>query len=84
MPRKSERRRQHCPRCGQVPTVHPAACCPVPPEVTARLLAFKRAHGIRWKAALCELWMQGRDWNDSELRRARNLLGPSGLYKLEL
>ena len=26
--------------------------------------------------------MQGQDWNDSELRRARNLIGPSGLYRI--
>ena len=80
---KSERRSRHCPHCGQW-TEHSPAGCPVPPEVTNRLLAFKRAHGVRWKAALCELWMQGQDWNDSELRRARNLIGPSGLYKITL
>lgn len=80
MPRKSEL----CPGCGHARTDHPVAGCPVPPEVTARLRVFKREHGARWKAALCELWMQGQDWDDSELRRARNLIGPSGLYKLKL
>jgi hypothetical protein len=84
MPRKSERSSRLCPRCGQAPTAHTAAACRVPPEVTARLLAFKRAHGVRWKSELCELWLQGRDWNDSELRRARNLIGASDLYKIKL
>ena len=81
---QSERRAQRCPRYGQAPTDHDGAGCPVRPEVTERLVAFKRAHGVRWKAALCELWMQGQDWNDSELRRARNLIGPSGLYRIAL
>ena len=79
MPRKT----QYCPRCGLAPTDHPATC-PVPPEVTARLIVFKKAHGVRWKAALCEVWMQGQDWNDCEFRRARNIIGPSRLYKIEL
>jgi len=84
MPIKSERRPRHCPRCGSAPNDHPGARYPVPPEVTARLMAFKRAHGVRWKSALCELWLQGQAWNDSELRRARNLIGPSGLYRIKL
>jgi hypothetical protein len=84
MPRKSERSTRHFPHGEQAPTAHPGAGCPVPPEVTERLMAFKRAHGVRWKAALCELWMQGQDWNDSELRRARNLIGPTGLYTIKL
>jgi hypothetical protein len=84
MPRKTEPSTRHCPRCGQPPMAHPAASCPVPPEVTARLVAFKMAHGVRWKALLSELWSQGQDWNDSELRRARNLIGPSQLYMIKL
>ncbi len=67
----------------QVVPDNAAACCPVPPEVTAGLLTFRRAHGVRWKSALCELWMQGQDWNDSELRRAGKLIGLSTLSILD-
>ena len=48
---QSERRAKRCPRYGQAPTDHDGAGCPVRPEVTERLVAFKRAHGVRWKAA---------------------------------
>ena len=71
MPNKSERRTQRCPCCGARPTVRPIVRCPVPPEVTERLVAFKRAHGVRWKAALCELWLQGQD--GKRLRAAARL-----------
>jgi hypothetical protein len=47
MPREGD----ECPRCGQEPTAHPAAGCPVPREVIARLLAFKRALEPRGRLA---------------------------------
>jgi hypothetical protein len=33
---------------------------------------------------LCELWFQGKDADDCELRQARNMIGPTALYKLKI
>jgi hypothetical protein len=77
---------QLCPTCGEMRGNHPRGLyeCPVPEAVIAALRAFRDKHGPRWKAKLCELWMQGEDADDTLLRQARNMIGPRRLYKLAL
>jgi len=54
----------------------------LPRDVLDALRQYRAAVGRNWKAALRELWLQGLD--EGALRRARNILGPSGLSKLKL
>jgi hypothetical protein len=78
---------QLCPTCGHRRSEHPPRdghACPVPQRVLERLQSFKAEHGNRWKSMLCELWFHGKDADDCELRQARNMIGPTGLYKLKL
>ena len=56
----------------------------LPRDVVEALLAFRREHGRRWKAALREVWLQGRDEGIPALRRARNMVGPSDLDHVRL
>jgi hypothetical protein len=53
-----------------------------PPEILAALRSYKELHGRRWKSILLHLWESGQD--EGVLRRARNIVGPSGLDKLAL
>lgn len=46
------------------------------------LRAFAAAHGRCWKSHLRRLWSSGRDVG--ELRRLRNVLGPSGLARISV
>lgn len=76
---------QLCPTCGVMRIHHPHNAiydCPVPKEVTAALLAFKVANGLRWKSKLRSLWNSGND--EGLLRQARNMIGPSRLDKIKL
>ena len=76
---------QLCPTCGCMRVHHPGAAhydCPVPNEVIPALTEFKRAHGLRWKAALRNLWLTGRD--EGALRQARNMIGPNRIDKIRL
>jgi hypothetical protein len=78
---------QSCPTCGRRRSEHrPRGVddCPVPQAVIERLWEFKAEHGKRWKSVLCELWFQGKDADDCELRQARNMIGPTALYKLKI
>jgi hypothetical protein len=80
-------RAQTCPTCGRHPEEHlPPGVhdCPIPRSVIERLRSFRAEHGKRWKSILCELWFQGGDWNDCELRQARNMISPTALSKLKL
>jgi hypothetical protein len=78
---------QLCPTCGHLRSAHQPRddqACPVPHSVLERLRSFKADHGTRWKSVLCELWFQGQDANDCELRHARNMIGPTGVYRLKI
>jgi hypothetical protein len=55
--------------------------CPIDAEVRLAIASFAASHGRRWKSALRDLWSSGRD-ADPNLRRARNLIGPSGLDRI--
>lgn len=58
----------------------------MPDHPTARaLLAFRSAHGRRWKAKLLFLWSTGRDVEEADgacLRQLRNQAGPAWLGRL--
>ncbi|MDK4807870.1 MAG: hypothetical protein OC190_15165 [Novosphingobium aromaticivorans] len=58
----------------------------MPDHPTARaLLAFRAAHGRRWKAKLLFLWSTGRDVEEANgacLRQLRNQAGPAWLGQL--
>ena len=58
----------------------------MPDHSTARaLLAFRAAHGRRWKAKLLFLWSTGRDVEEANgacLRQLRNQGGPAWLGQL--
>ncbi|NIJ15355.1 hypothetical protein [Sphingobium vermicomposti] len=58
----------------------------MPDHPTARaLLAFRAAHGRRWKAKLLFLWSNGRDVEEADgacLRQLRNQAGPAWLGRL--
>lgn len=84
MPSNTKRKSSLYPSCGGTSTDHPVAACPLPPEVTARLKTFSLCHGRVWKSRLCDLWVRGEDSRDPSLRQARNLIGPSRLYKIKL
>lgn len=56
----------------------------IPWDVLAELHKFRAINGRCWKSRLCLLWEQGRDVDNPLLRQARNMLGPSGLYKIDL
>jgi hypothetical protein len=53
-------------------------------EVMDTLREFARREGRCWKFRLRRIWENGEDADDPALRRARNLIGPSGLFKLKL
>lgn len=55
----------------------------IPAEVMDRLREFARTYGRRWRAELRGQWLRGLDADDPPLRRARNLIGPSGLDRLK-
>jgi hypothetical protein len=46
------------------------------------LRQFAKANGRNWRAKLSALWLSGKD--DAGLRLARNIFGPSGIYKIQL
>ncbi len=76
-------RQRLCPGCAQYcPCDAAGRVCPVDDEMRAALSAFKAENGLRWKAALRELWLQGKD--DGALRRVRNVVGPSRLDKIKV
>jgi hypothetical protein len=82
--RQRNRAAQLCPTCGHRRSHHRPRDgheCPVPKEVIERLRAFRAEHGKNWKASLLKLWTSGRD--DGQLRQARNMIGPTALYKLK-
>jgi len=54
----------------------------IPKDVKAALKKFKAKHGRTWKSQLSEAWLVGDDQMDQALRQARNVFGPSGLYRL--
>ena len=59
-------------------------CCGLTVEQERVLAAFRRAQGRRWKAALNELWVSGRDVlrpDGAVLRGIRNTLGPRWLQR---
>lgn len=54
------------------------------PEHRARIEAFKRNHGFRWKHWLWTFWMDGTDESKPDghlLRQIRNEHGPEWLNK---
>jgi hypothetical protein len=60
--------------------------CPVPKEVTEALRQFKQIYGTRWKSILTNMWTNGTEkasgLDEGLLRQARNMIGPSRLYKV--
>lgn len=67
-----------CPRCGHA---HPGTCG-VDDDMLETLRRFARAEGRCWKSRLVDLWSRGADADKPLLRRLRNVIGPSGLYRL--
>lgn len=51
----------------------------IPDDQWQELLDYAREHGWTWKAHLCDSWLASET-----LRWARNIIGPSGLYKIDL
>lgn len=49
-------------------------------DVKGAVAKFAAEHGRTWKAALRELWLQGKD--EGLLRQARNSIGPRQLDKI--
>jgi hypothetical protein len=43
---------------------------------------FAHANGRNWKSKLSAFWARGEDVNLTGLRLARNIFGPSGIYKM--
>ena len=80
----SDFRHTLCPTCGKPRMLHVRGpnVCSVPPEVTERLRQFSAENGKRWKSILSRLWLRGED--EGLLRQARNMIGPSGIYKIKL
>ena len=56
--------------------------CPVPDAVIAALKEWRRQNGKAWKSKLSSFWLSGKD--EGALRNARNMIGPSGIYKIDL
>lgn len=75
---------QLCPRCGKQRVHHVAGlyACPVPANVYAAVKAFALANGKQWRSKLLKLWEDGGE--TEELRAARNMIGPSRLYKISV
>lgn len=75
---------QLCPTCGRMRVHHRAGLytCPVPPAVTEALRAFAAGHGPRWKSKLCAMWERAD--GSPELIQARNMIGPTRLYKIKV
>lgn len=57
--------------------------CPVPRTVTVALRVFATENGIRWKTKLIKAWGDGAVLSE-ELLKARELIGPLRLYKLDI
>ncbi len=76
---------QLCPTCGRMRVFHTHGYyhCPTPVEVIDALRAWRREHGSRWKSTLCDAWTRGDDLGQW-LQQARNIIGPTRLYKLDL
>jgi hypothetical protein len=69
------------------PRCEPYRRAPVPlpaDDVLGALREFARTHGRCWKSKLRRLWETGQDAHCSGLRRARNVIGPSGLDNIKL
>jgi hypothetical protein len=60
------------------------AMAEIPAEVMDRLREFARTYGRRWRAELRGWWVRGSDADDPLLRRARNIIGPSGLDRIKI
>ena len=65
-------------------TTKPAPLPEIPADVLSRLRDFRQQHGPQWRSKLRLVWLAGRDGNDHLLRQARNLIGPSGLDRINL
>ena len=56
-------------------------------EQQAVVLAYAAKHGRKWKAALADAWMTGRDASQPDgwaLRQVRNQFGPKWLAAVSL
>ena len=79
-----------CPRCAQhCPCHYAGRVCPITDEIRAALKAYAVENGPRWKAKLCAEWERACSGvSDIDVRallqQARNILGPSRLYKIKL
>lgn len=82
------RKRIICPYCGgEIKDNHKdgsPANCPVPAAVTERLVRWKAENKTAWRAKLCRAWTNREDESDALLRQARNLIGPTNLYRIKL
>jgi ribosomal protein L37E len=75
----------NCRRCGHNVRHFPDGKCGVTDEMRDALKRYAEANGVRWKSKLSWGWMT----NDPEacvplLIQVRNVIGPSGLYKIRL
>lgn len=71
------------PTCSHYPQGRPATVFgSLPMEIQGVLIAFAAEHGRTWRAKLRALWDAGRD--EGALRWARNIIGPTDLYKVRL
>lgn len=78
-----------CGRCGR--TIHGklgvllehGRDCPMTEELQRAVLRFAKANGRHWRARLSREWMEDGDLGP-QLRRVRNVVGPSGLYEIRL
>jgi len=68
-----------CLWCGQ--HRHHCRPCRMPTHLRLALRTYAAAHGRTWRSQLLEQWRRGEE-SDLQLRRIRNLLGPSGLQRI--
>lgn len=74
-----EKHGQRCSWCGE--NVYHYAECRASDETRQAVADFARANGRTWKAKLRALWTAGTD--EGWLRRARNVIGPSNLDRID-
>ncbi len=48
------------------------------------LQEFAASNGKQWRAKLRRLWTTNGDTSNANLRRLRNVIGPSGLSKIKV
>jgi hypothetical protein len=76
---------QLCRWCGRLNTLHDVnRGCSVTPAMRRALVDYAREHGRTWRSQLSMLWLTDGDVDEPLLRAIRNIIGPSGLYKIKV